>query len=240
MELSEFPHVRQEVCMKTILVAEGLKKYYDCGHVITKALDGVNLKISEGEFIAIIGSSGSGKSTLLHILGTLDNATEGTLLIDGENTFAMSEDEKTIFRRKKIGFIFQNFNLIPILSVYENVVLPLQLDNKRVDEQAVDNILEFLSIKDKKYSTPSTLSGGQQQRVAIARALIMEPAIILADEPTGNLDSKTSDTVIKLLKSASKEYGKTVLVITHSQQIAEEADRIIHIEDGKVSSGELL
>lgn len=225
--------------MGAILKAENLKKYYINGNVKVKALDGVNIQVKKGEFIAIIGSSGSGKSTLLHLLGALDNATSGKVFINGKDVMAMNETERTIFRRQNIGFIFQNFNLIPLLSVYENIVLPLQLDGKKIDNRFIDEILSFLGIAEKKQSVPSALSGGQQQRVAIARALAMRPAIILADEPTGNLDSKASDKVIKLLKEASVKFGQTVLMITHSPQIAEQADRLIRIEDGVILGGEI-
>lgn len=225
--------------MGTILEARGIKKYYQTGDVITKALDGVDLRIGEGEFVAVVGSSGSGKSTLLHILGALDSPTEGQVYVEGRDISKMNERERTIFRRRKIGFIFQNYNLIQILSAYENVVLPLQLDRRDFQEKTIDDLFEFLSISDKKYQIPGTLSGGQMQRVAIARALAVEPAIILADEPTGNLDSKTSSSVISLLKSANQKYGRTILMITHSQEIARQADRIIRIEDGRIAEGQI-
>lgn len=220
--------------MNIILKTENLKKHYVNGDVTVKALDGINIEVRKGDFIAIIGSSGSGKSTLLHLLGALDNATSGKVYINGKDVLEMDETSRTIFRRRNIGFIFQNYNLIPILSVYENIILPLQLDGQRINDKFIDEILVFLGISEKKQSIPSILSGGQQQRVAIARAIAMRPAIILADEPTGNLDSKSSDKVIKLLKEASTKFGETVLMITHSQHIAEQADRCIRIEDGEI------
>ena len=220
--------------MNFILETENLKKHYVNGDVTVKALDGINIEVRKGDFIAITGSSGSGKSTLLHLLGALDNATSGKVYINGKDVLEMDETSRTIFRRRNIGFIFQNYNLIPILSVYENIILPLQLDGQRINDKFIDEILVFLGISEKKQSIPSILSGGQQQRVAIARAIAMRPAIILADEPTGNLDSKSSDKVIKLLKEASIKFGETVLMITHSQHIAEQADRCIRIEDGEI------
>ncbi len=220
--------------MNFILKTENLKKHYVNGDVTVKALDGINIEVRKGDFIAITGSSGSGKSTLLHLLGALDNATSGKVYINGKDVLEMDETSRTIFRRRNIGFIFQNYNLIPILSVYENIILPLQLDGQRINDKFIDEILVFLGISEKKQSIPSILSGGQQQRVAIARAIAMRPAIILADEPTGNLDSKSSDKVIKLLKEASIKFGETVLMITHSQHIAEQADRCIRIEDGEI------
>lgn len=223
--------------MEVILKAENLKKYYGSGDTKTKALDDINIEIHEGEFIGIIGSSGSGKSTLLHLLGALDYASSGKIYIKNKNILNMEETERTIFRRKNIGFIFQNFNLIPVLSVYENIVLPLQLDGQKVDSNFVNEVLRFLGIYEKRATFPNMLSGGQQQRVAIARAIVMRPAIILADEPTGNLDSKSSDLVIKLLKEAREKYGQTVLIITHSMKIAAQTDRIIHIEDGRIIGG---
>lgn len=223
--------------MEVILKAENLKKYYGSGDTKTKALDDINIEIHRGEFIGIIGSSGSGKSTLLHLLGALDYASSGKIYIKNKNILNMDETERTIFRRKNIGFIFQNFNLIPVLSVYENIVLPLQLDGQKVDSNFVNEVLRFLGIYEKRATFPNMLSGGQQQRVAIARAIVMRPAIILADEPTGNLDSTSSDLVIKLLKEAREKYGQTVLIITHSMKIAAQTDRIIHIEDGRIIGG---
>lgn len=217
-----------------ILETRNLKKYYGKGESLVKALDGVDLEINKGEFVAIVGTSGSGKSTLLHMLGGLDRASDGEVIVDGKAIFDMDDDELTIFRRRNIGFIFQSYNLVDILNVYENVVLPLELDGDELDEDFVDEILQTLGIKNKEYSLPNNLSGGQQQRVAIARALAAKPSIILADEPTGNLDTKTEQEVLGLLKVTSEKYSQTIVMITHNEQVAQMADRIIRIEDGKI------
>lgn len=217
----------------SILKTEGLKKYYGQGENIVRALDDVNIEINKGEFVAIVGTSGSGKSTLLHMLGGLDTG-EGKVFVDGKNIFDMKEENLTIFRRRNIGFVFQSFNLIPILNVYENVVLPVELDGGKIDKEYTDGILSMLGLLEKVDTLPSNLSGGQQQRVAIARALATKPAIVFADEPTGNLDSKTEQEVLGLLKFTSKKFNQTMVIITHNEQIAQMADRIIRIEDGKV------
>ncbi|MDF2590201.1 MAG: transporter ATP-binding protein [Anaerocolumna sp.] len=218
----------------SILVAKDLKKYYGLEPNQVKALDGVNLSVEEGEFVAIVGTSGSGKSTLLHMLGGLDYATAGSVFVGDRNLSTFNENELTIFRRRNIGFVFQNYNLVPILNVYENIVLPIELDGNSVDSEYVEKIIKTLGIEDKKYNMPNQLSGGQQQRVAIARALAAKPAIILADEPTGNLDSKTSQEVIGLLKTTGKKFNQTIIMITHNEALAGLSDRIIHIEDGKI------
>jgi len=218
----------------SILITKDLKKHYGTGPNIVKALDGVNLSIEEGEFVAIVGTSGSGKSTLLHMLGGLDYSTSGSVTVGERELSALNENELTIFRRRNIGFIFQNYNLVPILNVYENIVLPIELDGNKVDEGFVDSIIKTLGIGDKAYSMPNQLSGGQQQRVAIARALATKPAIILADEPTGNLDSKTSQEVIGLIKNTGKKFNQTIVMITHNEVLAQLCDRVIHIEDGKI------
>ncbi|VIB42771.1 ABC transporter ATP-binding protein [Clostridioides difficile] len=217
-----------------ILYTENLSKYYGKGESLVKALDNVNLEINEGEFVAIIGKSGSGKSTLLHMIGGLDIPTSGKVYIDNKNIFTLKEEELAVFRRRKIGFIFQSYNLISSLNVWENVVLPIGLDGREVDETFIKELLKSLGLENKRDVLPNTLSGGQQQRVAIARALATRPAIILADEPTGNLDSKTSDEVMSILKSMSKKYSQTLVMITHDDSIAQMADRVIFIEDGKV------
>lgn len=217
-----------------ILKAIGLKKYYGEEPNITKALDGVNLTAGQGEFVAVVGTSGSGKSTLLHILGGLDNPTSGNVEVDGKELSKMNDEQLTIFRRRNIGFVFQNYNLIPILNVYENIVLPVELDGEKVDKGFVEKIVQMLGLTEKLYSLPNNLSGGQQQRVAIARALTAKPAIILADEPTGNLDSKTSQEVLGLLKMTGQQFHQTIIMITHNNEIAQLADRIIRIEDGKI------
>ena len=212
----------------------------DCyAKVRRPALDGVNFRVKEQEFVAIIGKSGSGKSTLLHMLGGLDTPSEGEVCIAGKNIAGMNREELTIFRRRKVGFIFQSYNLVQDLNVYENIVLPIRLDGKRVDRDFVEEIMQLLQINDKKQALPGTLSGGQQQRVAIARALATKPQIILADEPTGNLDSVTSHEVMGLLKVVAKRYAQTIILITHDQDIAQMADRIVHIEDGRIVSGNL-
>lgn len=217
-----------------ILKTENLNKYYGKDENLVKALDKVNIEINKGEFVAIVGTSGSGKSTLLHMLGGLDRASEGKVIVDGKDIFTMNDDNLTIFRRRNIGFVFQSYNLVPILNVYENIVLPIELDGNKVDESYVDSIIETLGLSEKIYNLPNALSGGQQQRVAIARALATKPSIILADEPTGNLDSKTEQEVLGLLKVTSKKFNQTIVMITHNEQIAQMADRIIRIEDGKI------
>lgn len=222
-----------------ILKTSDLKKYYGSGENQVKALDGVNLSVEEGEFVSVVGTSGSGKSTLLHMLGGLDYATSGSVFVSGKEIFKLNESELTIFRRRNIGFIFQNYNLVPVLNVYENIVLPIQLDGEKPDKRFVGEIMEMLGIQNKKNSMPNQLSGGQQQRVAIARALASKPAIILADEPTGNLDSRTSAEVIGLLQMTNREFNQTIIMITHNEEIAQLADRIIHLEDGRVVGGDI-
>ena len=219
----------------SILVAEHLKKYYGEGETLVKALDDVSLRVERGEFVSIIGTSGSGKSTLLHMLGGLDNPTEGKVIIDDKDISGLRGDELCIFRRRKIGFIFQSFNLVPSISIYENIILPIQLDGKKVDKEFVENVVETLGLSNKLDRIPSKLSGGQQQRVAIARALASKPAIILADEPTGNLDSKTSQDVLGLLKTTGQKFNQTMVMITHNDEIAQMADRTIRIEDGHIA-----
>ena len=216
-----------------------LKKYYRLGDNTVKALDDVNFRVREQEFVAIIGKSGSGKSTLLHMLGGLDVPTGGEVCIAGRNIAGMKREELTVFRRRKVGFIFQSYNLVQDLNVYENIVLPIRLDGKRVDRDFVEEIMQLLQMEDKKEALPGTLSGGQQQRVAIARALAAKPQIILADEPTGNLDSVTSHEVMGLLRVVAKRYAQTIILITHDQDIAQMADRIVRIEDGRIVSGNL-
>ncbi|MBO5114484.1 MAG: ABC transporter ATP-binding protein [Lachnospiraceae bacterium] len=220
-----------------ILETRGLKKYYGEGDNLVKALDGVDLKVEQGEFVSVVGTSGSGKSTLLHMLGGLDHPTEGSILIDGKDISSLKEDALAIFRRRKIGFVFQSYNLVPVLNVYENIVFPIQLDGNRIDEKYIDTIIKTLGLEGKVNSLPSQLSGGQQQRVAIARALAAKPAILLADEPTGNLDSATSQDVLGLLKVTAGKFGQTIVMITHNEEIAQLADRIIRIEDGKIVTG---
>lgn len=217
-----------------ILTAQDLKKYYGSEPNRVSALDGVNVKVKTGEFVAIVGMSGSGKSTLLHMLGGLDKPTEGRVIVDGHELSKMTEEELTIFRRRNVGFVFQSFNLVPILNVYENIVLPIELDGSTVDKAFVDEIIKALGLSEKQNAMPNQLSGGQQQRVAIARALAMKPSILLADEPTGNLDSKTSQDVLGILKKTSTQFSQTMVMITHNEQIAQLADRVIHIEDGKI------
>lgn len=217
-----------------ILVAKNLTKEYGTKPNVVRALDQVELSVEEGDFVAVVGTSGSGKSTLLHMLGALDTPTSGTVLVDEKNIFSMSEEERTVFRRKKIGFIFQNFNLIPIMNVYDNIVLPLMLDGRTPDDAFVKKVISTLGLSEKLNNLPDNLSGGQQQRVAIARALVAKPVIILADEPTGNLDSKTGEEVLSLLKSTAKEFGQTVMIITHDEKVAAKADYRIRIEDGKI------
>ena len=220
-----------------ILKTSNLKKYYGNGENLVKAIDNDNIDIKEGEFVAIVGKSGSGKSTLLHIMGGLDNPTEGKVYINDKDIFSLKEEQLAIFRRRNIGFIFQNFNLIPSLNVWENITLPVGLDGKEINKPFVTDIINSLGLESKVDALPNTLSGGQQQRVAIARALVARPTIILADEPTGNLDSKTSDEVMSLLKTMIKKYNQTLVMITHDETIAQMADRVIYIEDGKVVKG---
>ena len=220
-----------------ILQTENLKKYYGNGATIVKALDGVTLSVSDGEFVAIVGTSGSGKSTLLHLMGGLDRPTSGKVTITNQDIFSLGDNALTIFRRRKIGFVFQSYNLIPSLNIYENIILPIELDGNRVDKNYIQNVIEVLGLSGKENRLPSQLSGGQQQRVAIARALAAKPAIILADEPTGNLDSKTSLDVLGLLKISSDKFKQTIVMITHNDAIAQMADRIIRIEDGRIAGG---
>ena len=219
----------------SILQTTDLKKYYGAAPNITKALDGVTLSVGQGEFVAIVGTSGSGKSTLLNMIGGLDLPTAGKVIVDGKELSTLNDEQLTIFRRRKIGFIFQNYNLVPVLNVYENIVLPVELDGDNVDKKFMDKVVRMLGLEDKQSSMPGNLSGGQQQRVAIARALVSKPAIVLADEPTGNLDSRTSNDVLGLLKATSQQFRQTLVMITHNNEIAQLADRIIRIEDGKIS-----
>ena len=219
-----------------ILQTSKLKKYYGKGETLVKALDNVSLSIEQGEFVSVVGTSGSGKSTLLHMLGGLDHPTSGTVEVDGQDISQLKDEELTIFRRRKIGFVFQNYNLVPVLNVYENIILPVELDGNQPDKAYVEDILKVLGLDSKKYSLPSQLSGGQQQRAAIARALAAKPAILLADEPTGNLDSATSQDVLSLLKVSSDRFKQTMVMITHNEEIAQLADRIVRIEDVKIKS----
>ncbi len=221
-----------------VLQTKHLKKYYGTGENQVKALDGVHLEVERGEFVAIVGTSGSGKSTLLHMLGGLDYPTEGSVIVDGKDISQLKEDALCVFRRRKIGFVFQSYNLVPVLNVYENIVLPIELDGNEIDADYVEQITEILGLKDRLHSLPSQYREGQQQRVAIARALATKPAIILADEPTGNLDSKTSQDVLSLLKVTGEKFGQTIVMITHNEEIAQLADRIVRIEDGKIKGGE--
>ena len=218
----------------TILETRDLKKYYGTGDTQVKALDGVELNIQQGEFVAIVGTSGSGKSTLLHMLGGLDRPTSGTVTVDGKDIFALKDEALTIFRRRKIGFVFQSYNLVPVLSVWENIVLPVELDGRKVDEAYVEEVISTLGLEKKLRNLPGQLSGGQQQRVAIARALATKPAILLADEPTGNLDSRTSQDVLSLMKVTGQKFAQTMVIITHNEEIAQMADRIVRIEDGRI------
>ena len=218
----------------TILETKDLRKFYGSGDTQVKALDGVDLSVENGEFVAIVGTSGSGKSTLLHMLGGLDRPTSGAVLVDGKDIFSLKDEELTIFRRRKIGFVFQSYNLVPVLSVYENIVLPIQLDGGKVDQSYVNQVIEALGLEQKLQNLPSQLSRGQQQRVAIARALATKPAIIPADEPTGNLDSKTSQDVLSLMKVTGQKFAQTMVMITHNEEIAQMADRIVRIEDGRI------
>ena len=223
-----------------ILVTEELRKYYRLGDATVRALDGINLMVEQGEFIAIVGRSGSGKSTLLHMLGGLDVPTSGKVIVDGRDISGMTKDELTIFRRRKIGFVFQNYNLLPLMNVYENIILPIQLDGLKPDRKFVEHIMEMLGLTEKKFAMPNQLSGGQQQRVALARALAAKPAIILADEPTENLDSSTSQDVLGLIKVSSEQLGQTVAMITHNEEIAQMAGRIIRLEDGRICGGDAV
>ncbi len=221
--------------MMRILKTTELKKYYGSGDAMVRALDGVNFEVEDGEFVAIVGTSGSGKSTLLHMMGGLDRPTSGSVEVAGQKIFELKDDALTIFRRRKIGFVFQSFNLVPVLNVYENIVLPIELDGGRIDTEHVDRIIETLGLTEKINNLPGQLSGGQQQRVAIARALATKPAILLADEPTGNLDSKTSLDVLGLLKVSGQKFSQAIVMITHNEEIAQMADRIIRIEDGRIA-----
>lgn len=220
-----------------ILETENLKKYYGSGDTQVRALDGVDLAVENGEFVAIVGTSGSGKSTLLHMLGGLDRPTSGRVTVDGKDIFSLKDEALTIFRRRKIGFVFQSYNLVPVLSVYENIVLPLELDGRRPDRDYLQEVITALGLEKKQNSRPNQLSGGQQQRVAIARALAAKPAILLADEPTGNLDSRTSQDVLGLMKVAGQKFSQTMVMITHNEEIAQMADRIVRIEDGRIVNG---
>lgn len=217
-----------------ILQTKDLKKYYGSGDTQVRALDGVDLQVENGEFVAIVGTSGSGKSTLLHMLGGLDRPTSGSVVVDGRDLSTLKDEELTVFRRRKIGFVFQAYNLVPVLSVYENIVLPIQLDGGKLDAAYIDQVIGALGLKEKLQSLPSQLSGGQQQRVAIARALATKPAILLADEPTGNLDSRTSNDVLGLMKVTGQKFSQTMVMITHNEEIAQLADRIVRIEDGRI------
>ena len=219
----------------SILQTSELKKYYGAKPNITKALDGVNLSVEQGEFVAIVGTSGSGKSTLLNMIGGLDVPTSGKVIVDGHDLSTLKDEQLTIFRRRKIGFIFQNYNLVPVLNVYENIVLPVELDGNKVDKKFMKEVVQMLGLEDKLNNMPNNLSGGQQQRVAIARALVSKPAIVLADEPTGNLDSRTSSDVLGLLKVTSQKFHQTIVMITHNNEIAQLAGCIIRIEDGRIS-----
>ena len=217
-----------------MLKVENLKRYYKTNDVEVRALDGVSFDVEKGDFISIIGASGSGKSTLLHLLGGLDYPTIGKVIIDGTDIYGLKDDERTIFRRRNIGFVFQAYNLLPMLNVYENIIIPFGLDGDTVDKKYVDSVIDILEISDQKYKMPNELSGGQQQRVAIARALVTKPSLILADEPTGNLDSKSSSQVVYLLKKINKELGNTILMITHDDAVAQAAEKTLRIEDGRL------
>lgn len=217
-----------------VLKTENLKKYYGCGDSLVKALDGVDFAVDRGEFVAVVGTSGSGKSTLLNMMGGLDKPTEGSVTVDGKEISGMTADELTVFRRRQIGFVFQNYNLVPMLSVYENIILPMELDGNKADKDFLDSVLCMLHLDDKLDRFPNNLSGGQQQRTAIARAIASKPAIILADEPTGNLDSKTGQEVLGLLKQSAKRFEQTLVMITHNLEISQLADRVVRIEDGKI------
>ena len=218
----------------TILETRDLKKYYGSGETQVRALDGVDLKVESGEFVAIVGTSGSGKSTLLHMLGGLDRPSSGSVLVNGREIFSLKDEELTIFRRRKIGFVFQSYNLVPVLSVYENIVLPVELDGRKRDRDYINEVIHTLGLEKKLNNLPNQLSGGQQQRVAIARAMAAKPAILLADEPTGNLDSKTSQDVLSLMKVTGQKFSQTMVMITHNEEIAQTAHRIVRIEDGRI------
>jgi len=220
-----------------VLKTENLTKIYGKGNTEVVALNKANISVEQGEFVAVIGTSGSGKSTLLHMLGGLDTPTSGKVFVENKEIFSLKNDSLTIFRRRKIGFVFQSFNLVPVLNVYENIIFPIQLDGGNIDKKYINNLIETLGLKEKINAMPNQLSGGQQQRVAIARALATKPAIVLADEPTGNLDTKTSQDVISLLKVTGKKYNQTIVMITHNEAIAQMADRIIRIEDGNIVKG---
>ena len=220
--------------MSLILEATELKKYYGSGSNLVKAVDHISFSVEKGEFVAIVGKSGSGKSTLLNLIGGLDSADSGSVMIQGKELFDLSEEERTVFRRRNIGFVFQNYNLLPTATVYKNIILPIQLDHKKVDKTYLDEVIEKLELTEKLRLKPNQLSGGQQQRVAIARALAAKPAIILADEPTGNLDSETSSNVMQLLQKTIKDLGQTMIMITHNDEIAAKANRILHIKDGRI------
>ncbi|MDD6039068.1 MAG: ABC transporter ATP-binding protein [bacterium] len=220
-----------------ILKTEGIMKIYGSGNTAVHALRGVDLSVEKGEFVAIVGTSGSGKSTLLHMLGGLDRPTDGKVIVDGKDIFSLKDEALTIFRRRKIGFVFQDYNLVPVLNVYENIVMPIELDGEKIDNDFVEEVVRVLGLDARLNALPSQLSGGQQQRVAIARALVAKPAIILADEPTGNLDSRTSQDVLSLLKVTSQKFAQTIVMITHNEEIAQMADRIIRIEDGQIVRG---
>ena len=217
-----------------VLQTRGLEKVYGTGEARVRALDGVDLDVEQGEFVAVVGTSGSGKSTLLHMLGGLDRPTSGSVTVDGREIFSLKDEALTIFRRRKIGFVFQSYNLVPVLSVWENIVLPVELDGAKVDEAYVQEVIATLGLEKKLTNLPNQLSGGQQQRVAIARALATKPAILLADEPTGNLDSKTSQDVLSLMKVTGQKFAQTMVMITHNEEIAQMADRIVRIEDGRI------
>ena len=221
----------------SVLQTENLKKYYGTGEGLVRALDGIDLTVERGEFLAVVGTSGSGKSTLLHMLGGLDRPTSGKVYVDGKDISGLKDDSLCIFRRRKIGFVFQSYNLVPVLNVYENIVFPIELDGNETDRDYVECVIEALGLKSKLTSLPGQLSGGQQQRAAIARALAAKPAILLADEPTGNLDSKTGQDVLGLLKVTGERFGQTIVMITHNEEIAQLADRIIRIEDGRIVKG---
>ncbi len=218
----------------SILQTKDLKKYYGSGETQVKALDGVDLTVENGEFVAIVGTSGSGKTTLLHMLGGLDRPTSGEVIVDGQNLLTLKDEALTIFRRRKIGFVFQSYNLVPVLSVWENIILPVQLDGRKVDMSYVEELISTLGLEKKLHNLPNQLSGGQQQRVAIARAMAAKPAILLADEPTGNLDSKTSQDVLSLMKVTGQKFSQTMVMITHNEEIAQMAHRIVRVEDGQI------
>ena len=218
----------------SILQTKDLKKYYGSGETQVKALDSVNLTVENGEFVAIVGTSGSGKTTLLHMLGGLDRPTSGEVIVDGQNLLTLKDESLTIFRRRKIGFVFQSYNLVPVLSVWENIILPVQLDGRKVDMPYVEELISTLGLERKLHNLPNQLSGGQQQRVAIARAMAAKPAILLADEPTGNLDSRTSQDVLSLMKVTGQKFSQTMVMITHNEEIAQMAHRIVRVEDGQI------